>query len=161
MNLNKRQVDKFMAEAEKLCQLEGTQLTELRRMILERLIKAPGPVKAYDLIDSLRVKGRRITPSSVYRSLEFFIQIGLVHRVNALNAFVVCNDHGSHHNPVILVCPDCQATTEINDEGLYTSIFNHMGAQAFFGKDGSVEIRGLCKKCAKAETKSNAKAKTS
>jgi Fe2+ or Zn2+ uptake regulation protein len=57
---------------------------------------------------------------------------------------------------VILVCPDCQATTEVNDEGLYTSIFNHLNALDFFAKEGSVEVRGLCKKCAQAslETKS-------
>ncbi|MDR2351599.1 MAG: transcriptional repressor, partial [Deltaproteobacteria bacterium] len=136
MAINQKHVEKFLSEAEILCKVEGATFTSLRRRVLETLIKAPGPMKAYDLIESLRTKGRRLTPSSIYRTLEFFMNKGLVHRVNALNAFVACTDHKSHHNPVILVCPDCQATTEVNDEGLYTSIFNHLNALDFFAKEG-------------------------
>ncbi|MDR2406315.1 MAG: transcriptional repressor [Deltaproteobacteria bacterium] len=149
MTVTQKYVDKVLGEAERLCKIEGSTLTKLRRRVLETLIKAPGPVKAYDLIESLKTNGRSLTPSSIYRTLEFFIQTGLVHRVNSLNAFVACTDHKSHHNPVILVCPSCQATAEVNDEGLYTSIFNRLNAMDFFAKEGSVEVRGLCKKCAK------------
>ena len=151
MGLSQENIEKLLSEAEALCRIEGTQLTKLRRQVLETLIRAPGPVKAYDLIESLKSQGRRLTPSSIYRTLEFFLQNGLVHRVSTLNAYVACAGHKSHHNPVILVCPDCQSTTEVNDDGLYSSIFSHLNTLGFFAKDGSVEVRGLCKKCAAPE----------
>lgn len=141
-----------MDEASSYCSAQGTQLTQLRRLVLETLLTAPGPVKAYDLIETLRSKGHRLTPATVYRILEFFLQNGLVHRINALNAFVACTDsHSSSHTPLIVFCPGCQTTMEINDEGLYTSIFNRLGALGFEIKDGTgtVEVRGVCSKCAK------------
>ncbi|MDR1039660.1 MAG: transcriptional repressor [Deltaproteobacteria bacterium] len=143
-------VKRLLDEAESYCAAQGTQLTQLRRLVLETLITATGPVKAYDLLDTLREKGHRLTPATVYRILEFFLHNGLVHRVNALNAFVACSDsHLPLHNPLIIVCPGCQTTTEINDEGLYTSIFHRLSALGFEIKDGSVEVRGVCRKCAK------------
>ena len=152
MDASQEHIDKLLEEAEALCRIEGTQLTKLRRQVLETLIRAPGPVKAYDLIESLKSQGRRLTPSSIYRTLEFFLQNGLVHRVSTLNAYVACADHKSHHNPVILVCPDCQATTEINDDGLYATIFSRLNSLGFFAKEGSVEVRGLCKKCSETDS---------
>ncbi|MDR1038162.1 MAG: transcriptional repressor [Deltaproteobacteria bacterium] len=147
---NDNKVKRLLDEAETYCAAQGTQLTQLRRLVLETLITATGPVKAYDLLDTLRGRGHRLTPATVYRILEFFLHNGLVHRVNALNAFVACSDsHMATHNPLIVVCPGCQTTTEINDEGLYTSIFNRLGALGFEIKDGTVEVRGVCSKCAK------------
>jgi Fur family zinc uptake transcriptional regulator len=146
----------MMGEAEKFCLAQGTQLTHLRRLVLENLFKSPGPVKAYDLMENLRAQGHRLTASTIYRILEFFLQNGLVHRVNALNAFVACQEERKvEHNPLILVCPDCQATTEINDEGLYTTIFNRLGDLGFSVKDGSVEVRGVCRRCASKERASD------
>ncbi|MDR2612674.1 MAG: transcriptional repressor [Deltaproteobacteria bacterium] len=152
MEKDYNRLNKLLDEAESLCAAQGTQLTQLRRLVLETLLTATGPVKAYDLIDTLRAKGHKLTPATVYRILEFFLQNGLVHRVNALNAFVACSDsHLPAHNPLILVCPGCQTTTEINDEGLYTTIFNRLGALGFEIKDGTVEVRGVCRKCAKED----------
>jgi Fur family zinc uptake transcriptional regulator len=149
MATSPKNVEKLLLEAEALCKEGGTQLTKLRRLVLETLLRSPGPLKAYDLLESLREQGRRLTPSSLYRTLEFFLQNGLVHRVNALNAYVACSDHRSHHNPVILVCPDCQSTAEVNDDLLSSNIFKHLNSLGFFAKDGSVEVRGVCKKCAR------------
>jgi Fur family zinc uptake transcriptional regulator len=147
---DEKRVQRLLDEAKAYCAEQGTQLTHLRRLVLEALITAPGPVKAYDLIDTLRAKGQRLTPASVYRILEFFLHNGLVHRVNALNAFVACTDGSlTAHNPLIVVCPGCQTTTEINDEGLYESIFSRLDALGFEIKDGTVEVRGVCSKCAR------------
>jgi Fur family zinc uptake transcriptional regulator len=141
---------RLLDEAESYCAVQGTQLTQLRRLVLETLLASPGPVKAYDLIDTLRSKGHKLTPATVYRILDFFLQNGLVHRVNALNSFVACKDgHFAVHNPLIIVCPGCQTTTEINDEGLYASIFGRLGDLGYEIKDGTVEVRGVCSKCAK------------
>jgi Fur family zinc uptake transcriptional regulator len=152
MHKEEDRLKRLLDEAESLCAAQGSQFTQLRRLVLEELLAAPGPVKAYDLIDSLRSRGHKLTPATVYRILEFFLQNGLVHRVNALNAFVACSDsHLPAHNPLILVCPGCQTTTEINDEGLYSTIFTRLGALGFEIKDGSVEVRGVCRKCAEKD----------
>ncbi|MDR1656080.1 MAG: transcriptional repressor [Deltaproteobacteria bacterium] len=128
----------------------GFELTPLRKLVLSLLVEAKAPVKAYDLLEAARSHGQRLTAASVYRVLDFFRDRGLVHRVNALNAFVVCNDDeptGGHH-PLIVVCPDCGKTTEINDGTLTENLLAGLNALGHTVKMVSVEVHGLCRGCA-------------
>jgi Fur family zinc uptake transcriptional regulator len=121
--------------------------------VLETLIKADGPLKAYDLMEILRDQGHRLTASTIYRILDFFLQGGLVHRVNTLNAFVACKGESQeHHGPLILVCPECETTMEINDPDLNEKIFSRLGVLGYTVKTGSIEMRAVCPNCSKSET---------
>jgi Fur family zinc uptake transcriptional regulator len=144
--------DKLIHEAEQYCSSQGTQFTHLRRLVLETLIKAQGPLKAYDLLEILRDHGHRLTPSTIYRILDFFLQGGLVHRVNALNAFVACRGESlEHHGPLILVCPECQTTKEINDSDLNEMIFSRLADLGYSITAGSIEMRAVCPDCSKSQ----------
>ncbi|MDR1395066.1 MAG: transcriptional repressor, partial [Deltaproteobacteria bacterium] len=104
-----------------------TPLTRLRQLVLECLTEAAEPIKAYDLLEMLRRKGTRMTPSSAYRILDFLETSGLIHRVNALNAYLACNAGPSQaHQPLIVVCSGCQKTVELNDQKLCQSIFQRL-----------------------------------
>ncbi|MDR2459417.1 MAG: transcriptional repressor [Deltaproteobacteria bacterium] len=150
MHSQNENLARLISEAERYCAVQGTQLTQLRRLILETLAKAPGPMKAYDIIETLHQSGQRLTPSTVYRILDFFLQGGLVHRVNTLNAFVACTcAPEQEHSPLILVCPECQSTMEIDDDDLHDSIFSRLGALGYSVKGSSIEIQGVCPKCSK------------
>ena len=124
--------------------------TRLRRLELRLLLEAEGPVKAYELLEAARDRGQRLTPATVYRVLDYLQAVGLVHKVNSINAYVACNerDGGSDHHPLILVCPDCRKTTEINDRRLFEAIFARLGALGHAVEGGSVEVHGLCPLCA-------------
>jgi Fur family zinc uptake transcriptional regulator len=132
------------------CSAKGAQLTELRRLVMGSLLTAGKPVKAYDLVEETGRAGRRLTPSTIYRVLDFLQENGLVHKVNALNAYVACTDHGGHseHRPLLLVCRDCQSTTEINDPDLGGAFFNRLASLGFKTAGGSIEVRGQCPACA-------------
>ena len=72
--------------AEALCAKRGERLTPVRRRVLELVLTAPGPVKAYDLLEALKPGSGTAKPPTVYRALDFLIGLGLVHKVEALNA---------------------------------------------------------------------------
>jgi Fur family zinc uptake transcriptional regulator len=127
-----------------------TNLTSLRKFILEILVDKGAPVKAYDLLEEARLLGRRLTPTSVYRVLDYLLEKGLIHKVNALNAYVVCthdSDSPSSHQPLMLVCPDCQKTTEINDIDLLAPINKKLGDLGY-RIGGAIEVHGQCRGCA-------------
>jgi len=81
-------------------------------------------VKAYDLLDRLSPEVGSPKPPTVYRALEFLSRHGLIHRVEALNAFIACDhnhvhdhnhDHGngSHrHLAEFFICETCHRVEE-------------------------------------------------
>jgi Fur family zinc uptake transcriptional regulator len=115
-------------------------------MSLEILISSAGPLKAYDIIELARDTGKRITPASLYRTLEFLLHYGLAHRVNILNAYVPCTETHKH-NPFLFVCSACNKTEEIHDPVLDRSIQARLGELGLALRDGGVEIRGRCREC--------------
>ncbi|MDR1827429.1 MAG: transcriptional repressor [Methylobacteriaceae bacterium] len=135
--------------AERLCALKGLRLTSLRRKILEALLVREAPVKAYDLIDYLREDGLRLTPATVYRTLEFLLQHGLAHRVNALNAYVPCTCDHPHEALLLFICSECRRTEEIDDPALCDSLHARLGGKGISLSAGStIEIQGTCPNCA-------------
>src|SRR5579871_4177365 len=88
-------VAESLKQAEKLIEQRGGRLTPLRRKVLTLLLESHGPAKAYDLLQQLGDDGAA-KPPSVYRSLDFLLEMGLAHRIESLNAFIACGhwDHG-------------------------------------------------------------------
>ena len=72
----------------------GERFTPLRSHVLELIISDGGAIKAYDLLDRLSPDLGSPKPPTVYRALEFLSKHGLIHRVEALNAFIAC-EHNS------------------------------------------------------------------
>jgi Fur family zinc uptake transcriptional regulator len=141
-------VDQGLREAEVICARHGVRLTKLRRAILELLLAASSPIKAYDLIERMRDKGERLTPATVYRTLDFLLQYGLAHRINSLNAFVPCT--GSHEEQALLifVCSECRHTEELEDQTLYAAMRARLGELGMSLRDNCIEIQGTCRNCA-------------
>jgi Fur family zinc uptake transcriptional regulator len=105
------------------------------------------PVKAYGLIEYMRARGKRITPATVYRTLDFLLQNGLVHRVNSLNAYIACTGKHSNHVLLVFTCSECQKTTEIDDQALYDFMQSRLKKLGMSLQGSCIEIRGTCKKC--------------
>jgi Fur family zinc uptake transcriptional regulator len=136
-----------MGQAEKLCAARGVRLTSLRRRVLEILLDSDRPVKAYDCMERMRGAGRRVTPATVYRVLEFLLEHGLAHRVNALNAYMACADAREAHPMIMLVCSGCGKTVEFSAPVLYGSMLDCAGDRGFSVDGGSIEIQGTCRDC--------------
>jgi Fur family zinc uptake transcriptional regulator len=150
MASRKKPVEKEMEILEERGAGSGYAPTRLRRLVLKLLVEAKGPVKAYEMVETAQAQGQRLTPATCYRVLEHLRSAGLVHKVNSLNSFVVCTDRGleADHHPLILVCPDCRKATEISDSGLSEALFGRLSALGHEVASGSVEIHGLCNRCA-------------
>ena len=99
-----RRTESLLDRAEAVCEHRGAKLTELRRHVLGMILNAASPTGAYDLLDKLRQTRRGAAPPTVYRTLDFLLEQGLIHRVERLSAFVGCvagctADHAEGENP--------------------------------------------------------------
>ncbi len=98
--------------ARKVCEQSGERFTPLREHVLELVIEDGGAVKAYDLLDRLKPDRGSPKPPTVYRALDFLSRIGLIHRIEALNAFIAC-DHSHEGNLAeFFICKDCSRVEE-------------------------------------------------
>ena len=64
-------------------------LTKNQQLVLTILNKADMPLSAYSILDGLREFGFK-APLQVYRALDRLIELGKVHRIESMNAFIAC-----------------------------------------------------------------------
>ena len=101
-----------VAHARQVCEAAGERFTPLRAHIFELLIEDGEPIKAYDLLEKLRPERGSPKPPTVYRALEFFTKLGLIHRVEALNAYIACDHVHPGHAAEFFICESCQNVEE-------------------------------------------------
>ncbi|MBC8267959.1 MAG: transcriptional repressor [Rhodospirillaceae bacterium] len=142
-----RCVEAAMQSAVDLCGQRGARLTALRRRVLELIWKSHKPVGAYELLDILKNERRNAQPPTVYRALDFLLELGLVHRIESLNAFIGCCAPDTAHPSQFLICRDCGAAAEITDNRLDKAIAGLADEAGFSVLHRIVEVAGHCPNC--------------
>ncbi len=125
-------------------------LTRNQNLVHDALVKAEGPLSAYAILDRLRDEGFR-APLQVYRALDRLMELGKVHRVECLNAFVACRaPRAGHESVVFTICDRCGTVGEIAD-GRFLDELRELAGETGFALSGSiVELRGNCRECGRA-----------
>lgn len=128
--------------------------------ILSELTAAQKPLSAYDVLERVKSGGIK-SPPTVYRALERLVGLGLIHRLESLNAYVACCQHAAHdcahrhdHEPghisQFAICTQCGTVKEIEDKALQR-LAKSGGAGFLAVIDKAVfEIAGICRACAAA-----------
>jgi Fur family zinc uptake transcriptional regulator len=152
LGLSGRALMSGLRAAEALCEAHGQKLTAARRRVLELLMQAGQPVKAYDLISAFSDEGGAAKPPTVYRALEFLERQGLAHRIESLSAYVACSGEAGDHAAAFLLCDCCGRTEEIAtpvDDAL-RSLAANVGYSI---QSVAIEAHGLCAACRAPGTK--------
>ena len=137
-----------LARAEAICAQASESLTPLRRRVLELLIDAGGPAKAYDLLDGLKSEaGAAAKPPTVYRALEFLTRLGLAHRVESLNAFVACDVGACARTTIFLICDTCGGAEESDAGHALVDVAEAATGAAFAITRTMIEAHGVCAAC--------------
>jgi Fur family zinc uptake transcriptional regulator len=124
-------------------------MTPSRLRVLELLLQAGGPMKAYDLIAKFGENGAAAKPPTVYRALEFLSRQGFAHRIESLNAYMACRFGEETHTAAFLICGCCGETREI--EAVAPANLDAAAKAAGYTLTSvTVEARGLCAPCAAA-----------
>lgn len=135
-----------LSAAETRCEAAGQRLTAPRRRVLELLLEAGQPVKAYDLIATFGAGGEPAKPPTVYRALDFLSKHGFAHRIESLNAYIACGGGADGHAAAFLICDCCGRTREIAPVG--ADEIARLAADRGFVLTGlTVEAHGRCEDC--------------
>lgn len=139
-------VNRAIAHADRRIAAAGERLTEPRRRVLELLLAAGEPVKAYDLIARFHTDGRIAKPTTVYRALEFLEKSGLLHRIASISAFVACSGDEEAHSAAFLIC-DCCGTTREFAAPAEAMLAGSAAAQGYSIDRLTLEVHGQCSSC--------------
>ena len=114
--------------------------------VLRYLQQQDRPLSAYDIMEGLRPDG--VTASTtVYRALEKLLNAGRVHRIESLNAWMVCCGGHDNQTPVFSICDDCGTVTEHTDSDFNHSIARLSKKTGFEPNHSVLEIHGRCGDC--------------
>lgn len=124
------------------------KLTKNQNLVFDALMDAKVPLSAYSILDLLREHGFR-APLQVYRALEKLVELGVVHRLESLNAFVACQHPNceGHSIMAFAICETCGSVSELSDPNLESRLEELAIQQGFSMQKSVIELRGQCEAC--------------
>jgi len=145
----------FVAAVEGACRERGLRLTPIRARVLGLIAEAGRPLKAYDLLDRIRVGNDEgegsgaAAPPTVYRALDFLLANGFIHKLESVNAFVACHHPSTaQHSVPFLICDRCHSAVELEDAQVVAALDARARALGFRPQAQTLEVHGLCARCA-------------
>jgi Fur family transcriptional regulator, ferric uptake regulator len=127
----------------------GLRVSSARRLVLEALFPAGGPISAEQIADGLAGRLPRSDLASVYRNLETLEDVGLVrhyHLGHGPGLYALAGPEREH-----LVCDSCRAVLAVDPDDMdevRSLIRARFGYEARFSH---FPIIGLCEECAREE----------
>ena len=125
-------------------------LTNKQALVMNLLGKTKGPLSAYAILDQLHDSGFR-GPVQVYRALEKLMELGLVHRLESLNAFVAFQqrtcDHQSKKTIIFTICEICGSVQELVNNGLEHLVRSLEKDIDFLTNRSVIELKGIYSTC--------------
>lgn len=126
------------------------RITQPRLLVIEVLAKTTIPKNAYDIAAEVSSQGEKVDVSTVYRILEVYRKLGLVHFVKQSQGYMPCEDFvceekkHCHHQ---FVCKNCDAAWELHFDDL--DFFKDLKKEfkQFAIDEHYLELSGLCETC--------------
>ena len=114
--------------------------------IFNHLKNSKQPLSAYEILEDMRSEGMAAA-TTVYRALEKLNSVGLIHRIESLNAWTLCCGSHNEKTPIFEICNDCGIVKEHLDENLTKNINDLSKKTGFTPNNPVLEIHGRCGEC--------------
>lgn len=137
----------YLTAARQHCEQRGGRLTAQREQVLALAFDYPGVVKAYQLLADMQAERGATAPPTVYRALDFLVEQGLLHRVDALNGYVLCQHFDCPHDSLMLVCEQCGGVEELDVADSLSSLTAALTERGFQPHSQNIVLTGVCRAC--------------
>ena len=141
-------IELTIKKASAYCEKHKYRLTQPRLEVLKIVASSAKPLGAYEILEKLGKISQNPKPPTVYRAIEFWQNHGFVHRIESLNAYVSCEAGHQHKGSQFMICNDCNVVIETHLCDLPGALKESATQNSFTPSQWSLEIHGLCEKCA-------------
>lgn len=126
---------------------KGLRATQTRRLVLEAFMKKPVPLTQRDIHDIIKKNGADISLVTVYRIIEAFEGVHVVHKHLSSGGYVLCTMEDEHGHHVLLSCEDCGSVEECIDTDFCKHEDRIAAQNGFTPKAHLSELIGVCSSC--------------
>jgi Fur family transcriptional regulator, ferric uptake regulator len=137
----------MLPRIEEILRRNQLSVTDTRKKILELFLKSNGAIEHADIGRKAGEKFDRVT---VYRTLQSFVEKGIVHTIPTSDntiKYALCKDecgHGHHHdNHVHFICDTCGETTCLE----HVTVPEVMLPRGFKMTRSEMVVSGICGNC--------------
>lgn len=145
--LGKAETAKLVKQVESTCRAAGIRFTPPRQHVLEIIAGAKKPIGAYDILEALGQYMDAPKPPTAYRAIEFLMEQGVIHRIESLNAYVLCGTDHKHNGSQFLVCDSCGTVVEAHICDVPDDLARRAREEGFSLARWDAELHGLCRNC--------------
>ncbi|MFC2293415.1 MAG: Fur family transcriptional regulator [Kingella oralis] len=142
------------------CRAQNVQVTPLREHVLDIVLRLDGVIKAYTVLAQMQRESQNVlAPPTAYRALDFWAEQGVLHKIPAVNGYILCshvqhecNSHchsnaHSHNSSFILVCTQCGTVDEQSLNREWQALHQAVEQTGFALNEEHVVLTGVCGKC--------------
>jgi len=130
------------------CATIDYRLTSLRKKILFILWDSAKPLKAYEILNRLLLTKQNSMPPTVYRVLDFLVDCGVVHKIESIQSYALCQEPDKQlSTEILMVCNNCHQVMEIYNKEIHTLISLLSKDKKFYLGQDAIELKGFCDKC--------------
>lgn len=145
--MNKSDIAKLVKKTAEFCAENGIRFTESRQHVLEIIAGAKKPLGAYDVLEQLGGFIDNPKPPTAYRAIEFLMEHDFIHRIESLNAYVICDTDHRHNGSQFLVCDNCGKVIEAHLCNIPEDLANQAKKEGFSLSRWDAELHGKCSDC--------------
>lgn len=143
-------IDTALSTARQLCIKKGLKLTSMREQVFSSILQSHQPQGAYTILATLNQASdpqNTLAAQTIYRALNFLVELQLIHRIASLNAYIACCRPARRHQPQFLICQNCQTVQELDQPAINNAILSRATNFNFTVLNCGVEVFGLCVNC--------------
>ena len=145
--MNKNKISK-RNKAIDLCVSHNESLTPNRLIILDIMEEKNLAISAYDINSILKKRGKNLNISSIYRVIEFWIKLKVIHKISLLNKFILCKNTDEKHTHITNICTNCSNVIETCNKNMglnFNKSSQNLGA--ILSPNINIEIPVICGNC--------------
>lgn len=142
--------ESLLQRATDICQQKKIRFTPIRQQVFLLMAEQKGAISAYELLERLQKHNANAKPPTIYRALDFLLENHFIHRIESLNAYLMCAHVGCEHPMQLLICDKCHKIRGLTDP-VIDDAFSEQAKQSGFQITSKVlEVHGVCAQCQRA-----------
>ncbi len=132
-------------------EIRGEKLTEPRRILIRHIFDSHKHFDADELVAELHQAGRRVSRSTVYRTLRLLVEANLLRELRLTNRTAYEHDYGypSHDH---MHCTGCNRVVEFNNGEIKRLREAISVEHGFYPAGHRFMITGICSACMRARS---------
>ena len=134
-----------LSRFEEVCRRRGIPLTIQRRSVFAAVLARSDHPTAEQVFQDIRLDVPGISRTTVYRTLDTLVELGLVMKASHLGAAARFDPNTERHHHI--VCRMCETVVDLSAHALDAVPVPDLRRHGFVVDDYSIHFTGLCEGC--------------